>query len=77
MILGKVADISANPWDEFTFAVELDVAGKYWMFWTPDDETQIITYEVNKDFFDFEKLNDRGFVMKRKKLQQVFYYRCM
>ena len=49
LILGKVADISANPWDEFTFAVELDVAGKYWMFWTPDDETQTITFEVNKD----------------------------
>ena len=48
IILGIVADISANPWDEFMFAVELDVAGKYWMFCTPDDETQTITFEVNE-----------------------------
>ena len=26
--------------------MELDVAGRYWMFWTPDDETQTITFEV-------------------------------
>ena len=37
---------SENPWDEFTFAVDLDVAGKYWMFWTPDDQTETITFEV-------------------------------
>ena len=38
---------STNPWDEFEYAVDLDVAGKYWMFWTLDDETQTITFEVN------------------------------
>ena len=35
-----------NPWEEFQYAVDLDVAGKYWMFWTPDDETKTITFEV-------------------------------
>ena len=37
---------STNPREEFQYAVELDVAGKYWMFWTPDDETKTITFEV-------------------------------
>ena len=27
--------------------MDLDVAGKYWMFWTPDDETKTITFEVD------------------------------
>ena len=40
------AFVSTDPWDEFEYAVDLDVAGKYWMFWTPDDETQTITFEV-------------------------------
>ena len=47
-----MAATSTDPWDEFTFAVELDVAGKYWMFWTPDDKTKTITFEVNTDIVD-------------------------
>ena len=38
--------VSSNPWEDFLYAVNLDVAGKYWMFWTPDDDTQTITFEV-------------------------------
>ena len=38
--------------------MELDVAGKYWMFWTPDDETETITFEVNlPDILNFTKPN--------------------
>ena len=42
--------VSSNPWDEFQYAVDLDVAGKYWMFWTPDEETKTITFEVNNSY---------------------------
>ena len=41
---------SSDPFEEFEHALNLDVAGKYWMFWTPDDETQTITFEVNYTF---------------------------
>ena len=37
---------TSNPWKEFTYSIDLDVTGKYWMFWTPDDETKTITFEV-------------------------------
>ena len=37
---------TSNPWQEFTYSIDLDVAGRYWMFWTPDDETKTITFEV-------------------------------
>ena len=37
---------SSDPFEEFEQALNLDVAGKYWMFWTPEDETQTITFEV-------------------------------
>ena len=46
LILFTGAFVLTNPWDEFEYAVDLDVAGKYWMFWSPDDETQTITFEV-------------------------------
>ena len=38
---------ATDPWHEFQFAVDLDVAGKYWMFWTPDDVEKSITFEVH------------------------------
>ena len=50
MILHAVPDPRfkhySDPWEEFQYAVDLDSAGKYWMFWTPDDGTQTITFEV-------------------------------
>lgn len=39
-------NLSGTPWDDFEFAAELDEDGKYWLFWTPDDTTVIITFEV-------------------------------
>ena len=39
---------TSNPWEEFAYSIDLDVAGKYWMFWTPDADSQTITFEVNK-----------------------------
>ena len=44
-----------SPWQDFSYAVQMDVAGKYWMFWTPDDETQTITFEVK--YLDFAIIN--------------------
>ena len=42
----KTSFDTSNPWEAFTYSIDLDVAGRYWMFWTPDDETKTVTFEV-------------------------------
>ena len=48
--LFEIDVFSSDPFEEFEHSLDLDVAGKYWMFWTPDDETQTITFEVKSIF---------------------------